>query len=60
MSGKGVKYYGSNIVWFGYTVTISTLLSLYRQSINGGDIVYVHEQCNIIDWEEIACASRRI
>ena len=45
MSGKGVKYYGSNIEQFGNIVTIQTLLSLYSWSMNGGDNVYVHEQC---------------
>ena len=60
MSGKGVKYYGSNIAWFGNIVTLSTLLSLYRQSIHDGDNVYIHEQCNVNNREETTYASRRI
>ena len=54
------KYYGTNIAPLGKIVTISTLLLLYRLSINGEDIVYVHEQCNVCNWEETTYASSMI
>ena len=59
ISGNGVKYNGSNIAPLGNIVTISTLLLLYRCSINGGDVVHVHE-CSVNHREETIFASSRI
>ena len=44
----------------GNNVAISTLLLLHRWSINGGDVVYVHEQCNGQNWDKTTYASNRI
>ena len=57
---KGIKCYSSNIASLGNIVTISTLLSLYRWSIDGVDDVYVHEQCNDNNWDETTYSSSRI
>ena len=54
---SGVMYIWFNFAPLGNILTISTHLLLYRLSINGEDVVYVHEQFNANNWDETISAS---